>query len=126
MLVQTIKICPLEEVAHFEGVNAVKLQDTAGNNLFQLLNSLFYVQPLSIINYLVSLVDLKGRDENKIEGGNPLEKENLENFVSQMKFYSMQEFIFTVLNLSEVELSSNDVKLKKRQENILEKFYDFT
>ena len=42
-----------------------------------------------------------------------------------MKYFSMQEFLFTMINLTEVELSVKKPKVRELQEQYLEKFGSF-
>lgn len=45
--------------------------------------------------------------------------------VKSMKYFSMQEFLFTMINLTEVELSVKKPKIREVQERHLEKFSSF-
>lgn len=124
MLVRTMKVCPIEDATHYRHIKPVKLNATAGNNLIQLLNGLFYVQPFSMLDFFNSLVKV-GVEKKADCVKSPLENKNLSNFTELMKFCSMQEFLFTMINLAEIEFSENNSKLKTSQEKVLENFYLF-
>ena len=124
MLVRTMRVCPIEDSLLYKNVPPIKLEETAGNNLFQLLNGLFYVQPFSILKFFSSLVNLDSKYGSE-EEISPQQTQNLESLSNLMKYCSMPDFLFTMINLAEVELSEKDSRLKKRQQKILNDFYRF-